>query len=64
MVEYLEETTETKNDLGSRIFKEPLFAVESNFHRKETCICFPAILRVLFYWRGYEFQFVNFKALT
>lgn len=58
---YLEETMETKDDLGSGVLKKPLSSLESNIHRKEACFVFQPILRVLFYWRGYEFSFVNFK---
>lgn len=42
VVGYLEETMETKDDLGSRVLKKPLSLLESNFHRKETCIYFSA----------------------
>lgn len=40
VVGYLEETTETKNDLGSRMFTKPLSAVGVKFSQKRNMYLF------------------------
>lgn len=40
MVGYMEETSRTIDDQGSRVLKKLLFSLKSNSHRKETCIYF------------------------
>lgn len=50
MVGYMEETSGTIDDQGSRVLKKLLSSLKSNSHRKETYLFFSPLLE--FYFTG------------